>query len=277
MIERAEMKQAIPAHPGVYLFYDAQGGLLYVGKSVNLRDRVASHFVSKPTNPTDRRLLERCKHIDVQLTGGDLSAQLLEQRLIKERQPLFNQRLRKHRDLFTYQLGRDKTGYLTVSVVPAREVDLNQLDLYYGLFRSQRMGKDRLNKLARQHQLCHRLLGLEPKKKGPCFAYQLHQCSGACVGEETIQEYNDRLLIALAGYQIAVWPYEGPVWIEERAEQKTDYHLIDQWLHLGTFDKHGERQLSLDRQVPFNFDVYRILEQALVRGKFAVKMVTGNG
>ena len=117
---------------------------------------------------------------------------------------------------------------MTVSVVPARDVDLDQLDLYYGLFRSPKAGKARLDELARAHRLCHRLLGLEARGPGPCFAYQLRQCSGACVGADAPEDYNHRLLHALADYQIAVWPYAGPVWLEERGELKTDYHLIDQ-------------------------------------------------
>ena len=272
MIGREDIRTAVPSHPGVYFFYDKRGCLLYIGKSVNLRDRVVSHFVPTPTNPTDRRLLEHCTAIDFELTGGDLSAQLLEQRLIKERQPLYNHRLRKHRDLYTLQLKTDKQGYLNTELVLAREVDLGQLDLYYGLFRSQRTGKEKLRSLAKQHQLCHRLTGLENKQRGACFAYQLHQCSGACVGKDAAEDYNQRLLNALSDYQIAVWPYEGPIWIEERAEQKTDFHLIDQWLHLGTYEAPESGQGLLDGKMPFNFDVYRILEQALVRKKMPVQV-----
>jgi DNA polymerase-3 subunit epsilon len=84
----AEALDAIPETPGVYLFYDAQGAPLYVGKSVDLHARVRSHFAAGRRPAKDLRMAQQVARVEWIATAGELGAQLNELRLIKELLPL---------------------------------------------------------------------------------------------------------------------------------------------------------------------------------------------
>jgi len=91
--------------------------------------------------------------------------------------------------------------------------------------------------LAGQYFLCHKLLGLEGDRnsRDPCFRVQLKKCFGACNGLESATNYNERMNAALKNYQIKLWPYRGPVLIEERDPQCPDqgaFHIIDRWRYI---------------------------------------------
>lgn len=104
-----------PALPGVYIFHSESDTLpLYIGKSVNIRSRVLSHL----RTPDEATMLRQARRISWICTAGEMGALLLEARLIKEQQPLFNKRLRRNRQLCSLQLSEQK-----IEVVSARSVD----------------------------------------------------------------------------------------------------------------------------------------------------------
>jgi predicted GIY-YIG superfamily endonuclease len=108
---------ALPAVPGVYLFHSESDTMpLYIGKSVNIRSRVMAHL----RTPNEAAMLRQAKRISWICTAGEIGALLLEARLIKEQQPLFNKRLRRNRQLCALQL-TDRT----VQVVYARDIDFS--------------------------------------------------------------------------------------------------------------------------------------------------------
>lgn len=93
--------EALPKLPGVYQFHgDSDTMPLYIGKSVNLRSRVLSHL----RTPEEAAMLRQSRRITWQRTAGELGALLLEARLIKEQQPLFNKRLRRNKQLCAWLL-----------------------------------------------------------------------------------------------------------------------------------------------------------------------------
>lgn len=93
--------EALPKLPGVYQFHgDSDTMPLYIGKSVNLRSRVLSHL----RTPEEAAMLRQSRRITWQRTAGELGALLLEARLIKEQQPLFNKRLRRNKQLCAWRL-----------------------------------------------------------------------------------------------------------------------------------------------------------------------------
>lgn len=238
LISKASIDQ-LPKAPGVYYFYDAQDKLLYVGKSVNIRQRVLSHFSQDHSNHKDQKINQRLAHIDSQRTPSDFGAQLLESREIKASFPLFNHRLRRVRKLVRYRTFTNETGYLQLHIETVN-TDIENFSDQCGLFRSQKQAKNQLEKLADQHQLCHRLLGLE---SGPmsqaCFRYQLQRCSGACVGSDSPESYNARLKSALSTYQIKTWPWQSAILIEERDLSDKDfvaYHLVNQWQYIAQLE-----------------------------------------
>jgi DNA polymerase-3 subunit epsilon len=91
-IERS-MVDAVPEAPGVYLFYGESPAPLYVGKSVNMRQRVLSHFSADLRSEKAMRLVREIRSIEWQRTAGELGALLREARLVKELAPAFNRRL----------------------------------------------------------------------------------------------------------------------------------------------------------------------------------------
>ncbi|MBM3459883.1 MAG: excinuclease ABC subunit C, partial [Armatimonadetes bacterium] len=84
----------VPDAPGVYRFYDARTEIVYVGKSIHLRDRVRSYFSGRPATTKLRRMRQEIVELDWEETGSELEALLLESRLIKRHQPRFNVMLR---------------------------------------------------------------------------------------------------------------------------------------------------------------------------------------
>jgi DNA polymerase-3 subunit epsilon len=133
----------------------------------------------------------------------------------------------------------------------------------YGPFKTAREAKKTLHELAREHRLCHGLLGLEKLKPGrPCFAHQVQQCKGACVGKEPVSFHSARLMAALARLQLRTWPFPGPAWLREGDEVL----LFDQWRHLGTVRDDAEFHALLESPLPpFDRDTYRILLGAVER------------
>ncbi|MBT8448906.1 MAG: GIY-YIG nuclease family protein [Gammaproteobacteria bacterium] len=255
----------LPDLPGVYYFYGKDDQLLYVGKSVEIQTRVKSHFIQDHQSATDAKLSRTIYHIDFQRTPSDFGAQLLESKEIKRLSPSYNQRLRRISQLYQIQLTTNAVGYLTAKIKPAQGETTDPE--HYGLYRSQFQAKSALKKIATEHQLCHKLLGLEATSKGPCFGYQLHQCLGACCEQEASDTYNQRLLAALEQKKQVDWPWDGPILIKERdvADQDSSVmHLVDQWQYLGQCSIEDSIDLQeFPTEKEFDLDIYHILVRFL--------------
>jgi excinuclease ABC subunit C len=79
----------IPAHPGCYLFRDAAGSIIYIGKAKNLKKRVSSYFGRRDHDPKTEVLVERAASVDFIITDNELEALILENTLIKKHQPRY--------------------------------------------------------------------------------------------------------------------------------------------------------------------------------------------
>ena len=95
--------EKLPGSAGVYYFYDQKSVLLYIGKSVHIRNRVMSHFSSDHKNPKDLQMSTKIAHVDFELAPSDFGAQIRESNQIKALSPLYNRRLRKVKKLFQYR------------------------------------------------------------------------------------------------------------------------------------------------------------------------------
>lgn len=257
---------ALPDTPGVYRFYDASGLLLYIGKSVNIRSRVLSHFSADHSSAKEMQLAQQVRHVECTTTAGELGALLLEDREIKERLPTLNRRQRRANKLISLQAAVDCAQEPAVRTVNVSAEAFSKSESLYGLFRSRRMAENALREMAAEHRLCARKLGLEARgRRGqPCFARQLKKCRGACDGGESEVQHHIRLLQALGKLKIATWPYPGRIGIRERdADGATDIHLLDNWCYLGTV---RERDLFESTQLEgtFELDTYRILVRYLL-------------
>ena len=256
--------ESIPEAPGVYLFYGLNALPLYIGKSVNLRERVASHFSSDYRSANDLRLSAEIVRIEVKRTAGELGALLLESRLVKTLLPAHNHRLRKRSDMVALLIADDAFP----DYVQSSAIDPAHLDGLYGPFTSRARARAALREIAKRERLCWKTLGLE-RRSGPCFARQLGRCAGACVGAQPRTEHAARLRGALARQALAAWPYAGTIAVREydAISASTQVHVFRDWCWLGSAS--DEEQLNAMVESPprpeFDLDIYRVLARRLRR------------
>jgi len=192
---KKEKLEALPEATGVYYFYNHSHDLIYIGKSNNISDRVYSHLTN---NSTKRALEMRNEIADVscELTGSELIALLKESAEIKEHKPRFNRAQRRSSYLWGVYHFIDDKGYINLKIDRTRKKDEPPITS----FNSKSSAQQFMHALIEQHRLCQKLTGLY-KTNGPCFQYQIHQCQGACVGEESAESYNDRVEQALERFE----------------------------------------------------------------------------
>jgi DNA polymerase-3 subunit epsilon len=255
----------LPEGPGVYRFYGVNDLPIYVGKSINLRERVRSHFSSDYRSANDLRISSEIRRIECEETAGELGALLREAELVKTALPLHNYRLRKKETACFVEM-EDFAAPPKVHFV--RDIDWGSrgpdAPALYGPFASKVHVRAMLEELAGPHGLCWRQLGWE-KRGGPCFARQVRKCRGACIGEETPQVHGLRLVTALAPHKLRAWPYDGRVVVREghAGSGREAAYVFDRWHHVGTARDERELEDLLTCRVDIGFDpdVYRILVQ----------------
>lgn len=262
-----EALDALPEAPGVYRFYGQNAHPLYIGKSLNLRERVAAHFSADYRSATDTRLSAEIHRIEFERTAGEIGALLRESALVKALMPAHNHALRRKAEAVLIALPTEPgpPRYLpAASLAPA---DLPGL---YGPFTSRRTARESLRQLANKAALCWKLLGLE-QRVGPCFARQVRRCAGACVGAEPEIAHHRRLAAALAPMRIPDWPYDGPVGLREHdpLTGQTDIHVIRDWCWLGTARDDAElgELVAMPPRPAFDPDITRLLIRTLKRGR----------
>lgn len=252
---------SIPEAPGCYIFYGENKIPLYIGKSISLRSRVMGHFQGALTQRKEMKLSLQIRDIDWIETSGELGALILESRLIKERMPSMNIKLRRSKDLCAWSLVEDDSGVLTPVLVTHHQLAPGLQENLYGLFYSKREAHAYLKAIAKKHHLCEALLGIEKRIEGKaCFGYQVKQCGGACLNLTPISLHNLQLKTALELFKVQVWPYAGPIAIKEGGEMI----VIDQWCYLGTAINQDELyELAESGEAEFDLDIYKIVKKAL--------------
>ncbi|NDE02970.1 MAG: hypothetical protein EBZ91_14820 [Gammaproteobacteria bacterium] len=267
----ADLLDDLPESAGVYRFHGEQDALLYVGKAKNLRERVLSHFMSAGRDAKSQRLSTQVRRIEWTETAGELGALLLESKLVRTQQPVYNRRLRGNAEVWSWQFAEAQD---TPQLQPL-EGPLPSEGDFFGLYPSARQARTALTKIAREQRLCLRRLGLEASGGGSCFGYQLGRCAGACVGAESPAKHALRAKLALAPLKLRAWPYSGAVAIEEKdALGIRHWHVVDGWQYLGThvLEAGSEPPLALDsRREGFDADTYRILVRHLKPGARGVR------
>lgn len=265
---------AIPEAPGIYRFYGDNALPIYIGKSVNLRERVASHFSGDWRSETDLRLSREIRRIEVEETAGELGALLREATVVKAELPAHNRALRRKEEAGVLLLDSGVPRFVRASRIAA-----SALAGCYGPFASKRGARELLRSLAADHRLCWRRLELERRPPGPCFARQLRRCAGACVGAEPCDAHDARLAAALARYAIPPWPVEDLAIVRESSPggERVDAHLMRDWCWLGTARDDGDLARLLDAPPPpsFDFDVARLLLGRHAKGKLRLLPVAG--
>lgn len=175
---------AIPSITGVYYIHNAEGIIIYIGKSKNIKKRINQHFTSQTHK--SKKIQALVAAVTYEETGSELVALLKESEEIKRNKPKFNRALR--RTIFTHGLYSfvDSNGYINFKIAK-----VNGAEKPITTFSNLQSAKSFISKITEEHNLCQKLTGEYPTKTS-CFNYTIKQCYGACINEEDIIIYNER-------------------------------------------------------------------------------------
>ena len=259
----------LPDSPGVYIFEDDAGAPLYVGKSVNIRSRVRSHFSNSTTIAKELKMTLASHNVSFISTETEVEALLLESAKVKELQPIFNRQLRRKtkQSVFLRQFNDD--GYETIQIENTDLSARSNFDDIYGVYSTKPQAKNRLEVTAKTFQLCPKLLGLE-KAKGACFRYQLGLCKGACVGKESPETYNRRVELALERSKIESWPFQSEVIV--RISQ-TRSIIVDQWVVKSVVEHAFDEPVISPIDNGFDIDTYKIIRSYIRKNPDVISLV----
>jgi DNA polymerase-3 subunit epsilon len=185
---------SLPPSCGVYYFHDARGNVIYVGKAINIKKRIAGHFTGDAREWSRSKIRNEIHHISYELTGNELIALILESQEIRKLWPKYNQAQKYRAEEWGIYDYEDRNGFLRFSVNLVTRGS-------HPLIKFSTKG-DAWNFLwqkVREHELCPKLSGLQ-LAKGLCFEYQTGECKGACMGIETVKKYNRRAEMAIGSF-----------------------------------------------------------------------------
>jgi excinuclease ABC subunit C len=190
-----EQRKALPDQPGVYLFRDKDGDVLYVGKAMSIRKRVAGHFSGKASRGSFE-FSDQIASIDFLVTETEAEALLAEQSFIKRHRPRFNIRLRDDKSYPYIGISLDEE-FPRVYFTRERH---RSGRVYFGPYSNAKRVRETLDLLGRlfQYRTCE---GPEPGRRSgvPCLDYYIKRCGAPCVGYVDREEYR-RGIDAIAGF-----------------------------------------------------------------------------
>jgi len=219
----------LPGSPGVYLFKDSDGRIIYIGKARNLHDRVRSYFRDDVKDIKTRTLAETVHAVDFILTANEKEAFLLENNLIKEHTPKYNIDLKDDKSYISLKL-TVKDEYPALF---ATRTIVDDGSLYFGPYPHARDVRDILKLIERLYPVRKCKMTVFRKRKRPCMLYEVGKCPGPCVIPVDTAEYaatigdvrnflagrDEKVLKDIEGRiakKVAAWDFEGAQVLKER-------------------------------------------------------------
>ncbi len=196
MFDFDEELKKLPNSPGVYLMHDDNDTIIYVGKAVNLHNRVRSYFRKiVGRGPQIDRMVEQIARFEYIVTDSELEALVLENNLIKEYSPKYNTMLKDDK---TYPYIKVTVGEEYPRIFISREMKKDK-SRYFGPYTSAAAVKDTIDLMNKLYQLktCNRKLPRDIGLERPCLNYHIKQCSAPCQGIISKEEYRARIDQAL--------------------------------------------------------------------------------
>ncbi len=196
MFNIQEELKKLPDRPGVYLMHDKNDTIIYVGKAVNLKNRVRQYFRASHNEGIRKdqmvTLIDRFEYI---ITDSELEALVLECNLIKEHRPKYNILLKDDK---TYPYIKVTLGETYPRVLFSRQMKKDKSQ-YFGPYTSAGAVKDTIELIRKLYQLrtCNRQLPRDIGKDRPCLNYHIHQCNGPCQGYISPEDYRIQIKKAL--------------------------------------------------------------------------------
>ena len=188
MFDFDEELKKLPPNPGVYLMHDDKDEIIYVGKAINLRNRVRQYFQSsRGKSPKIQKMVTLIARFEYIVTDSELEALVLECNLIKEHQPKYNTMLKDDK---TYPYIKVTLGeeYPRLFLTRTMKRDKSK---YYGPYTSVGAVRDTIDLIHRLYRLrtCKRSLPKDMGKDRPCLNYHIKQCDAPCQGYISKEEY----------------------------------------------------------------------------------------
>lgn len=182
----------LPSVTGVYYIHKADGNIIYIGKSNNIKKRVNQHFTG--TNAKSKKIQTKVASVTLEATGSELVALLKESEEIKKLKPIYNKALRRSTFSHALYVFKDEYGYLNlkIDIADGRKKNITT-------FNNRESGKSFITKAVEDFNLCQKLSGLY-KTKTSCFSYEVKACEGACIQKETPELYNKRVEALIEKY-----------------------------------------------------------------------------
>jgi excinuclease ABC subunit C len=187
-VSLAEQRRSLPSQPGVYLFRDGKGRVIYVGKAKSIRKRVASHFAKAqvPSSPGHAEMVASVERIECVVVASEAEALLAEQGFIKQYRPRFNIRLRDDKSYPFIAISLDE-DYPRVYFTRERH---RPGRAYFGPYSNAKRVRSTLEVLAKVFMF-RSCTGPEPGRRSgsPCLDYYIKRCEAPCVGYVSKQDY----------------------------------------------------------------------------------------
>tara|TARA_R110002049_G_scaffold151160_1_gene314711 strand:- start:27184 stop:28479 length:1296 start_codon:yes stop_codon:yes gene_type:complete len=180
-------------NPGVYLFYNSEEEVIYVGKAKNIKKRLQSHFSENGKHSNID--YSTVNDIEIIYTGNDSIAQLIESEKIKNLKPIYNTQQVNTSAPFIINKGLNAKGIIKLKIVRKDYLD-NMSEKYF----NRESVKESLKHFCSTYNLCRKFCGIE-SAKGPCTKVTNERKCCVCDGSETIDDYNDRFNFAYKLFQ----------------------------------------------------------------------------
>ena len=197
MFEIEEELKKLPDRPGVYIMHDEKDDIIYVGKAVNLKNRVRQYFrPSHDEGIKKAKMVEQIRRFEYIITDSELEALVLECNLIKEHRPKYNTMLRDDK---TYPYIRVTLGEDFPRVLFSRQMKKDK-SKYFGPYTSAGAVKDTIELIQKMYQIrtCNRNLPRDIGKERPCLNYHIKKCNAPCQGYISKEEYHKSIEMVLS-------------------------------------------------------------------------------
>lgn len=197
MFNIEEELKKLPNEPGVYIMRDQRDTILYVGKAINLHNRVRSYFRENiGRGPAIDKMVSLIARFEYIVTDSELEALVLENNLIKEHSPKYNTLLKDDK---TYPYIKVTVGEAFPRIMLSRTMKKDK-SKYFGPYTSAGAVKDTIELLNKLYQLrtCNRVLPRDIGLDRPCLNYHIKQCLAPCAGNVGEEEYRARVEEALS-------------------------------------------------------------------------------
>jgi len=286
----------IPTDPGVYLYRDETGEILYIGKAKSLRSRVKSYFSSSDQPAKTRQLVSRIRNIDWIVVNNEVEALLLENKLVKQHWPKYNVNLKDAKTFAYISLTREDFPRVLTSRKVARKLES------FGPYTDGFTRKDLQRLVVRVFKL--RTCKTLPKRA--CLNYHIHLCSAPCIGKATAEQYVEQVQKARSflngNYQQTIEQLKNQMQSASQAQQYetalelrnqilsirlvTEHQIVD---HERRFDQDvlvfrqvGEKMLAVQMSMrkgvllgkkEFSVDVQPMIEQEFLKAYYTTNQI----